>query len=259
MDLIRIGELARRSGASIATLKFYLREGLITPARKSGRTMSWYRPDTVARIHTIRELQERQFLPLEVIRETLARDASAPDDLAAAEAIAKVLARHTGKRSRTRAEVLARGATAFELDWLGRLGLAVVDADERYRNDDLALLSTLGAARRAGLVAEMLPFEILGDYVAALRNLVAVELRLFRAGVVGRAKRDDVGRLTTAATTLSERLVVLLRRKLLLPTLQRMIEEETREAKPPVTPVPDSPRRVRQHRQARRRRPGKQQ
>ncbi|MBA2541160.1 MAG: MerR family transcriptional regulator [Deltaproteobacteria bacterium] len=257
MDLIRIGELALRSGVPIATLKFYLREGLIVPARKSGKTMAWYRPDTVARIATIKELQERQFLPLEVIREALASDASAPDDLAAAEAISKVLSRHTGKRSRTREQVLARGATASELDWLGRLGLAVVDADERYRNDDLALLSTLGAARRAGLVAEMLPFAILGDYLAALRTLVAVELRLFRAGVVGRAKHDDIERLTTAATTLSERLVVLLRRKLLLPTLRRMIEEETREANPSTPPVAGS-RRVRQHQQTRRRRSGKQ-
>ena len=32
----------------------------------------------------------------------------------------------------------------------------------------LALLSTLGHARRSGLTAEMLPFDILRDYVTAL-------------------------------------------------------------------------------------------
>jgi DNA-binding transcriptional MerR regulator len=246
VQLIRIGELSRRSGVPMATLKFYLREGLIAPARKTGKTMAWYRPDTVGRIQTIRELQEEQFLPLELIKQTLAGDAAAPDDLAAAEAIAGVLARHTGKRSKSRDEVLARGATAFELDWLAKLELAVPGADDRYRDDDLALLSTLGAARRAGLVAEMLPFEILGDYVLALRALVDVELRLFRAGVVGRAKSGDIKRLTTTATTLSERLVVLLRRKLLLPTLRRLIEGESREARPVVA----RPRRVRKHAKA---------
>lgn len=254
MELIKIGELARRSGVGMATLKFYLREGLIAPTRKSGRTMSWYDPALVARIHTIRELQQHQFLPLELIREAIDRDADAPDDLAAVEAIAKVLARHAGKRSRGRDEVLARGATATELDWLARLGLAVPDADARYRGDDLALLSTLGAARRAGLAAEMLPFEILGDYVAALRNLVAVELRLFRAGVIGRAQHRDVGKLTAAATTLSERLVVLVRRKLLLPTLTRMLEEETRDQPAPSPrPRPRARGVRRQHRPARRR------
>lgn len=257
MELLRIGELAKRSGVSLATLKFYLREGLIAPARKSGRTMSYYDPSLVDRVRAIKELQKRQFLPLDVIRKTLDRDREAPDDLAAAEAIAKVLSRHGGARSRTREEVLARGATAMELDWLARLNLAVPDPDDRYRGDDLALLSTLGAARRAGLGAEMLPFDILRDYVAALNSLVAVELRLFRAGVLGRAKPGETARLTTAATKLSERLVVLLRRRLLLPTLERLIEKEHADE----IPVPVPPRRGvrRQLHATRRRQPAKHQ
>lgn len=248
MELVRIGELARRSGVPMATLKFYLREGLIAPARKTGRTMSWYDPALVDRLRAIKELQESQFLPLEVIRQTLEGDRQAPDDLAAVDAISKVLARHAGTRSRTRAEVLAAGATEAELAWLAAARLATPDADQRYSGDDLALLSTLGAARRAGLAAEMLPFDILRDYVAALNNLVAVELRLFRAGVLGKAGANT-SRLTTAATELSERLVVLVRRKLLLPTLERLIQERT-DADPDQPVSPRRPRRVRQHRPA---------
>jgi DNA-binding transcriptional MerR regulator len=243
MELLRIGELARRSGVPMATLKFYLREGLIAPAKKTGRTMAWYEPAVVDRLRAIKELQE-QHLPLDVIRQTLEGDRKAPDDLAAVDAIAKVLARNAGKRSRSRAEVIAAGATELELGWLAAAKLAVPDADDRYRGDDLALLSTLGAARRAGLAAEMLPFEILRDYVAALNNLVAVELRMFRSGVLGKAGPATT-RLTTSATELSERLVVLVRRKLLLPTLERLIQERTDA---PATPR--RPRRVRQHRPA---------
>jgi DNA-binding transcriptional MerR regulator len=232
VQYLRIGELARRSGLPIATLKFYLREGLIAPAHKSGRTMAWYHPSVVERIRSIRELQERQFLPLEVIRETIERGEEAADDHAIAEAIAGVLIRRGGKRSRTREEVLARGARPAELEWLRRAGLAVPDEDGCYRGDDLALLSTLGAARRSGLGAEMLPFEILGDYLIALDKLVEVELRMYRAGVIGRAKPNEVAKLTKVATELSERLVVLLRRKLLLPTLRRLVEEKAPQ-KPP--------------------------
>jgi DNA-binding transcriptional MerR regulator len=225
VELLKIGELSRRSGVPIATLKFYLREGLITPARKSGQTMAWYHPSTVERIRLIRELQERQFLPLDVIRETIDKTSEAEDDHAIAEAIADVLIRRGGKRVRSRDEVLARGAKPAELEWLQRAGLAVPDADGKYRGDDLALLSTLGAARGSGLGADMLPFEILGDYLVALNKLVEVELRMYRAGVIGRAKPSEVAELTYTATELSERLVVLLRRKLLLPTLQRLVEE----------------------------------
>ncbi len=246
MELVKIGELARRSGVPVATIKHYLREGLIAPVRKSGRTMSWYDPALVEKLRAIKELQQRQFLPLDVIRETLASGADAPDDLTAAEAIAKVLARHGGTRSRTRDEVLARGAKPAELTWLEATGLAVpTGTDKRYRGDDLSLLMTLGAARRAGLSAEMLPFEIIDRYLAALRALVAVELEMFRKGVFPRAKPGELARLSEVATELSERLVVLLRRKLLLPTLERLVEEEGHA--PRSRAHPD--RRVRQQRQ----------
>lgn len=229
VELLRIGELSRRTGVPMATLKFYLREGLIAPARKSGRTMAWYHPSTVERIRAIRELQERQFLPLDVIRETIDKTAEAPDDHAIAEAIAGVLIRRGGKRARSREEILANGANPAELEWLERAGLAVPDRHGMYRGDDLALLSTLGAARHAGLAADMLPFEILGDYLVALKKLVEVELRMYRAGVIGRARPGEVRALTKTATELSERLVLLLRRKLLLPTLKQLVDERTRK------------------------------
>lgn len=235
MTLIKIGELARRAGVPIATLKHYLRVGLIRPVRKSGRTMAWYAPELAPRVRAIKQLQRDQFLPLELIRKAVDRAGEASDELAAAEAIAGVLEEHRGRRVHTRAELLARGVAADELDWLARAGLAVpVGDDARYSGDDLALLVTLGAARSAGITPAMLPFTILGDYLQALRALVDVELRMFRAGVLARTSGAAVRPLTEAATRLSERLVVLLRRKLLLPTLHRLIEESHAEATSPV-------------------------
>jgi len=129
--------------------------------------------------------------------------------------------------------LIERGASARELDWLAAAGLAVPQGPElRYSGDDLALLVTLGASRTAGITPAMLPFAILGEYLQALRALVDIELRMFRAGVLARAAPGDVKRLATAATKLSERLVVLLRRKLLLPTLQRLIEESHAQNQP---------------------------
>ena len=229
MELIKIGELARRSGVPIATLKHYLREGLIEPARKTGRTMAWYDPALAGRVKAIKQLQRDQFLPLELIKQTVDGARTAPDELAAADAIASVLAEHSGTRSRTRAELLARGVPAAELDWLATAGIAV-PVDGAYRGDDLALLATLGSARASGITAELLPFAILGEYLAALRALVDIELRMFRTGVIGKAPAGQIHSLTEAATRLSERLVVLLRRKLLLPTLHRLIEETHVEA-----------------------------
>ena len=228
MQFLKIGELAKRSGVTIATLKHYLREGLLAPTRKTGRTMSWYDPSLVTRVRAIKELQHRQFLPLHLIKLALASDRRAPDDHAAATAIAAVLAKHGDTRTRTRVEILEQGgASSRELDWLAAAGLAVpVGPEQRYEGDDLALLSTLGQARRAGLSAPMLPFSILNDYLAALRALVTVEIRMFRAGVLERSDGAAIPELTTAATELSERLVVLLRRKLLLPVLHDLVDQQ---------------------------------
>ena len=40
---LRIGELAARAGVSVATIKFYIRDGLLPPPPvKTGRTMAYY-------------------------------------------------------------------------------------------------------------------------------------------------------------------------------------------------------------------------
>lgn len=251
-ELIKIGELARRSGVPIATLKHYLREGLIAPARKTGRTMQYYDASLATTIRSIKDLQRDQRLPLHVIKETVAAGTApiASDDLAAAEAIANVLAKHGGDRTRTRDELIARGVSPRQLEWLAQAGLAVPDADGTYRGDDLAILATLGDARASGITPKMLPFEILGEYLVALRALVDVELRMFRAGVLAHATPSQVGPLADAATRLSERLVVLLRRKLIVPTLHALSEEATdARAEALANPAPARPasrtRRVR--------------
>jgi len=219
-----------------ATIRHYLREGLLPgPAKRTSRNMAYYDAALVDRIRRIKELQREHFLPLSVIKEVMSGRRSVPDDETAARAIARVLERSDPGELRSRAELLASGADERELDWFLRLGLVtprVVEGDERYGGDDLSLLRVLGAARRAGIREEMLPTSLLARYVEAIGELVRTELEMFRAGVLARAT-EDIGVLTEVATTLSERLVVLIRRKLLLPTLERVVREAQQKSGPP--------------------------
>ncbi len=227
-ELVKMAALARRSGVPAATIKHYLREGLLSgPARRSGRNMAWYDARLVDRIRAIKALQRDHFLPLGVIKEVLDGAHALPDEQTAATAIARVLSRDGAGEGRTRPELVALGVDTADLDLLEGLGLvtpAGAGSEARYSGDDLALLRVLGTARRVGIRADMLPTAILADYARAIRELVRVELSLFRAGVLPSAG-DDLDRITEAATTLSEQLVVLIRRKLLLPTLGQMAEE----------------------------------
>ena len=65
----RIDELARRSGVSVDTIRFYLREELLPPAHREGR-ITLFDETHLQRLHRIRELQGRRF-NLAVIRRLL--------------------------------------------------------------------------------------------------------------------------------------------------------------------------------------------
>lgn len=236
-SFVKMSELARLSGVPAPTIKHYLNEGLVTAAHKTGRNMAYYDAAIVPRIQRIKELQRTRFLPLRVIKEVLDDTNLSPDETASA-AIARVLSHAAPGDRRTRAQLEEGGLRPEDLGLLSSLGAVRAEKQEHggeevFSGDDLEILRVLGAARRAGITTEMLPIEILGEYVEALRALVRAEMRLFREGVLPRAGKD-LGEITEAATTLSERLVVLVRRKLLLPTLRALANGET-SASPPST------------------------
>lgn len=73
--LYKISDLARETGVSTGTIKFYIREGLLpSPTLKTGRNMAWYDRSFVDRIRAIKELQQKRFLPLDVIKAILDHD-----------------------------------------------------------------------------------------------------------------------------------------------------------------------------------------
>ena len=55
----------------VATVRHYLREGLLPEPVKTSRNMAYYPPEFVERIRLIKQLQEERFMPLRVIKELL--------------------------------------------------------------------------------------------------------------------------------------------------------------------------------------------
>lgn len=227
-ELLKMSVFAVRSGVPIPTIKHYLRERLLPEPVRTSKNMAYYDASLIGRVKAIKRLQTTLHLPLHVIRQVLDRVQSdaGPQDVALEATIARVLGELAPREVMTRKQLLDAGVTAEELTLFKTLGVVTPEITrgvERYTGDDVALLRLLGQARRAGLSAQMLPPEILQQYVEALRGLVRAELKMFRAGVLPTAG-NDLAKLTEVATTLSERLVVLLRRKLLLPTLHTLID-----------------------------------
>ena len=77
-ELIKMSELARRAGVARGTIQHYLREGLLPRPVKTFRNMAYYDRRFIDRIRCIKELQQKRYLPLDVIKAILERDSAQP-------------------------------------------------------------------------------------------------------------------------------------------------------------------------------------
>ena len=62
---MRISELVRRSGVPLATVKYYIREGLLMPGETTSATQAEYGEDHLRRLSLIRALTDVAGLPLQ--------------------------------------------------------------------------------------------------------------------------------------------------------------------------------------------------
>ncbi|EPD93922.1 MerR family transcriptional regulator [Streptomyces albus] len=69
---MRLAELSARSGVSTATIKFYLREGLLPPGRRLSATQAEYDETHLRRLRLVRALIQVGGIPVATAREVLA-------------------------------------------------------------------------------------------------------------------------------------------------------------------------------------------
>jgi DNA-binding transcriptional MerR regulator len=68
---MRLAELSRRSGVSTATIKYYLREGLLPPGRQVNTTTAEYDEEHLRRLRLVRAMIQVGRLPVATVREVL--------------------------------------------------------------------------------------------------------------------------------------------------------------------------------------------
>ncbi|MFK0244071.1 MerR family transcriptional regulator [Amycolatopsis azurea] len=128
--LYSIGELARRTGLTVKTIRFYSDRGIVKPTERSRAGYRLYDTDTVARLAFVRTLRELG-LDLPTIRKVVDRELSLPD---VAAAHADALAVQIGVlrlRCAVLTAVAERGSTPEETELMHQL--AQLSEDERQR------------------------------------------------------------------------------------------------------------------------------
>jgi DNA-binding transcriptional MerR regulator len=140
--LLKISELAERAEVPVATVRHYLREGLLPEGVKTSRNMAYYPPEFVERIRLIKRLQEQRFMPLRVIKELLDSANGDLDRLTAfADSGDALLQRALGPDERTPEEEILR---RFEIPERALRRLAEVGVlspnDEGYSQTDVNIV-----------------------------------------------------------------------------------------------------------------------
>jgi DNA-binding transcriptional MerR regulator len=240
--LYKISDLSRETGVSIGTIKFYLRQGLLPPPTlKTGRNMAYYDRGFVDRIRVIKELRQKRFLPLDVIKTILERDS----DLISPHEIDTLLslegkfyeAIHVspGQSPVKMSDLLERyGLGAEDLTYCLEAGVLTPvfrDGEEVFEGDDLLLLENFAMMRSAGFDDALIPKAVgIPMYVETINKLAREELTMFSRAVTGKVDDAKLAEMAMAGVKIVEQFIVLLRRKLLLRAIQELREQTTEES-----------------------------
>ncbi len=221
-ELLRMGELAEASGVPAATIKHYLREGLLPEPVKTSRNMAYYPPDFVDRIQLIKQLQEERFMPLKVIREVLDSDPERARALVELED--RILeSAMAGERTRTSAAEVRRryDVPAEVLDRLEEID--VLSPNSRgYTPSDVRIIEAISRFR-AGGYEEAIGFTVYDTlrYKRAMEELVREEVKVLMERVAGQMEPDRAIEMIEAGAEPLKDLIAAMHTKQLIAELEK--------------------------------------
>jgi len=219
-------DLERATGVGRETIRFYIREGLLPEPDRPSRNVAWYDESFVERIALIKELQQKRFLPLQIIKSiVVGNEAEPPRDEV------KTLLEIDGKlfpavggsampSERLSAVARRTGLRASEIRQLAETELIEIvtrDGDQWLDEIAIRLVEVWAKVRQAGFVDEL--GFVPGNtrlYVDFVRWLAREELRLFTHGVTGRVDTETSARMAEAGINLLNQLIGLVRKATIL-------------------------------------------
>ncbi|MCU0845489.1 MAG: MerR family transcriptional regulator [Spirochaetes bacterium] len=217
-NLLRISELAERSGVSVSTIKHYVNEGLVPHALKTGRNMAYYDVSCVERIRQIKKIQKERFLPLDVIKRVISSGDSFGEELEIGKAILKTHRRAAGERPVGEAQIEQRTGYPLEkIALLEREGLVIPetkDGMKLYDPLDVMIIEVMKRREDSGVPMDY-SVATINLYRDALRTAVAGDIRLFARNLLGDIPTQTAIRFMTESDDLLDSFMVLYRQKML--------------------------------------------
>jgi DNA-binding transcriptional MerR regulator len=225
--LLKMSELAERSGVSAGTIRYYLREGLLGEGAeivRTSRNMAYYPPEYVERIELIKRLQEKRFMPLRVIRGALEEDPERVHALIELEDRILERALASADDSKRVSATAVRERYEIPRNVLERLAEIGVLSPNRngYDQEDVKIIEAI-ASFRAGGYDEALGFTVYDTlrYREALEPLVQAEVRALLERLAGEVEVERALEIVAAGVEPLRELLGAMHSKLLLGELRR--------------------------------------
>lgn len=219
---MKMQDLERATGVGRETIRFYIREGLLPQPERPSRNVAWYDESFVAQVALIKELQQKRFLPLQVIKAIVGSDAEPPRDEVKAllELDGKLFPAVGGgaEISAERVTEVARRTAlkAAEIRQLADTGLIEIETregDQWLEDTAIRIVELWAKLRQAGYSSELgFGPENLRLYVDFVRWLAREELRTFSHGVAGRVNVETSARMAESGVNLVNQIIALLRK-----------------------------------------------
>ncbi|HEY2631559.1 MAG TPA: MerR family transcriptional regulator [Solirubrobacteraceae bacterium] len=223
-SLLKMSELADRSGVSAPTIRHYIREGLLGGGEeimRTSRNMAYYPPELVDRIQLIKRLQEERFMPLRVIKEVLEDNPERVNALLEIEDSILERAIASAERRRVSAKEVREHyeIPANVLDRLKEIGV-LTPHRSGYDQDDVKIIEAISRFR-AGGYEEALGFTVYDTlrYREALEPLVQEEVRSILDRLVGEVEVERAVEIIAAGAEPLRELIGAIHSKLLLAEL----------------------------------------
>ncbi|MDA8138354.1 MAG: TetR family transcriptional regulator [Desulfobacteraceae bacterium] len=108
---MRINELVEKSGTPRTTIHYYLREGLLHPPRKTGRTTAFYDETHLQRLKQINDMKKGTRLPISFLKEQIAN--LNPSENVAPDFDVTKTVKTTKEKERKREEIMKAAIRVF--------------------------------------------------------------------------------------------------------------------------------------------------
>ena len=212
------------TGVPPGTIRYYINEELLPKPLKTHRNRAYYDQSYVGRIKLIRELQEKRYLPLSIIRQMLDESESSMESqeiktlLELEGKLFKNISNLPEFRPQNIEELSERTGVSIEMiKELEHAGIISRQPDGLFDEDCVKIVEILMKLREAGYTEEV---GFTSDHIKMYKDMIEVlarqEVRTFSKAVTGRLSFDEMTTMAETGIELLNTLLGILRKRLIL-------------------------------------------